>query len=49
MTYKITQDNEAILNFKGLEKLHQVTKTGLYSLRIDLEDFEENKVYAKYK
>ena len=34
---------------KGLEKLHQITKIGLYSLRVDLEDFEENKVYAKYK
>jgi len=33
----------------GLEKLHQITKFGLYSLRVDLEDFEENKVYAKYK
>jgi len=33
----------------GLEKLHQITNYGLFSLRVDLEDFEDNRVYAKYK
>ena len=44
-----TLHNKITVNFEGLEKLHQITKSGLFSLRVDLEDFEENKAYAKYK
>ena len=39
-------DNEFWL---GLRKIHQLTKAGVAnSLRIDLEDFNSNKPYAKY-
>jgi len=33
----------------GLERLYQMTHTGLFKLRVDLEDFEDNRVYAEYK
>ncbi|XP_077970112.1 fibrinogen-like protein 1 [Styela clava] len=32
----------------GLEKLHRLTSDGDFELRIDLEDWEGNKRYAKY-
>uniref|UniRef100_H3B766 Fibrinogen C-terminal domain-containing protein n=1 Tax=Latimeria chalumnae TaxID=7897 RepID=H3B766_LATCH len=32
----------------GNENLHQLTKTGTFTLRVDLEDFEGNKGFAKY-
>jgi len=33
----------------GLEKLNQMTQIGQFILRVDLEDFEGNSAYAKYK
>ncbi|KAI4898804.1 hypothetical protein NFI96_029820, partial [Prochilodus magdalenae] len=32
----------------GLENIHQLTRRRRYELRVDLEDFEGNKVYAQY-
>ena len=32
----------------GLQNLHWLTSTARYELRVDMEDFNENKVYAKY-
>jgi hypothetical protein len=32
----------------GLEKLHRITTSGKYKLRIDLEDFEGNERFAEY-
>lgn len=32
----------------GLDKIHKLTKDGNYELRIDLEDFETKKRFAKY-
>jgi len=32
----------------GLDKINAVTNSGVYELRIDLEDFDGNKRYAKY-
>uniref|UniRef100_A0A672G452 Microfibril associated protein 4 n=1 Tax=Salarias fasciatus TaxID=181472 RepID=A0A672G452_SALFA len=32
----------------GLETLHQLTQDGNYQLRVDLEDFDGNRVYALY-
>ncbi|CAK8694757.1 unnamed protein product [Clavelina lepadiformis] len=32
----------------GLENLQQITDTGEYELRVDLEDWEKNRRYAKY-
>ena len=34
---------------KGLDKINAVTNSGVYELRIDLEDFDGNKRYAKYR
>jgi ficolin len=32
----------------GLEKLHRITTSGRYKLRIDFEDFERNERFAEY-
>ncbi|KAL9961213.1 hypothetical protein ACROYT_G030116 [Oculina patagonica] len=32
----------------GLEKIHRLTSSGQYNLRVDLEDFAGNTVYAEY-
>ena len=32
----------------GLEKLYKLTKNGKWRLRVDLEDFHNNTVYAEY-
>uniref|UniRef100_A0A8C7JL12 Microfibril associated protein 4 n=2 Tax=Oncorhynchus kisutch TaxID=8019 RepID=A0A8C7JL12_ONCKI len=32
----------------GLETMHRMTMKGTYELRVDMEDFEGNKVYAQY-
>ena len=32
----------------GLERLHQMTANNKYELRVDLEDFEGNRVFAQY-
>jgi len=31
-----------------LEPLHEITSSGSYILRVDLEDWENNKRYAEY-
>lgn len=33
----------------GLETMHLLTRKKNYELRVDLEDFDGTKVYAKYK
>ena len=38
-----------MLLFKGLDIIHQLTSSGGYELRVDLEDFEGNTAYAKYR
>jgi syndecan 4 len=35
--------------FLGNEHVHQPTAQGKYSLRINMEDFDNNEKYAKYK
>ncbi|XP_039254814.2 microfibril-associated glycoprotein 4-like [Styela clava] len=40
--------NPATEYWMGLEKLHRLTSDGDFELRIDLEDWEGNKRYAKY-
>ena len=32
----------------GLDKIHNLTRSGKHRLRVDLEDFEGNTVYAEY-
>ena len=32
----------------GLDKLHRLTSSGKYKLRVDLEDFEGSTSYAEY-
>ena len=32
----------------GLEKIHRLTENGVWQLRIDLEDFSNNTIYAEY-
>ena len=32
----------------GLQTLHEITSSGSYKLRIDLEDWEGNQAYAEY-
>ncbi len=32
----------------GLEKIHRLTSSGQYKLRVDLEDFAGNTAYAEY-
>ena len=32
----------------GLQTLHEITSLGSYKLRVDLEDWEGNQVYAAY-
>ena len=32
----------------GLENIHQLTSSGAYTLRVDLEDWEGNQRYAEY-
>ena len=32
----------------GLDKIHRLTSSGSYKLRVDLEDFAENTYYAEY-
>jgi len=33
----------------GLDFLHKLTTSEKYELRVDLEDFQNNRVYAKYR
>ena len=35
--------------FIGLNDLHQLTKNGNYRLRVDIEDFENNRAFAEYR
>ena len=35
-------------HWMGLEKLHRLTRNGVWKLRVDLEDFYNNTVYAEY-
>ena len=44
-----TTTNSRNLFFLGNEHLHQLTAQGNYSLRINLEDFDNNEKYATYK
>jgi len=37
-----------ICNFSGLQALHEITNSGSYRLRVDLEDWEGNQAYAEY-
>ena len=32
----------------GLQALHEITSSGSYRLRVDLEDWERNQAYAEY-
>ena len=32
----------------GLQILHEITSSGSYRLRVDLEDWEGNQAYAEY-
>ena len=32
----------------GLQPLHEITSSGSYRLRIDLEDWEGNQAYAEF-
>ena len=32
----------------GLDKINRLTSSGKYKLRVDLEDFEGNTIYAEY-
>ena len=32
----------------GLEKLHRLTRNGVWQLRVELEDFNDNTAYAEY-
>ena len=32
----------------GLDKIHRLTSSGNYKLRVDLEDFEGNSAFAEY-
>ena len=34
--------------FLGLQALHEITSSGSYRLRVDLEDWEGNLAYAEY-
>jgi len=39
-----------ILFFRtGLDYLHKLTTSGNYELRVDMEDFQNNRAYAKYR
>lgn len=40
--------NELWYNFAGNDHIHQITSQGFYTLRVDLEDFENNHKFAKY-
>ena len=33
----------------GLDKIHRLTSSGKYKLRVDLEDFSGNAYYAEYE
>jgi len=33
----------------GLDFLHKLTTSGNYELRVDMEDFQNNRAYAKYR
>ena len=35
--------------FPGLQSLHEITSSTSYRLRVDLEDWEGNRVYAEYE
>ncbi|XP_071168040.1 microfibril-associated glycoprotein 4-like [Mytilus edulis] len=48
-TYKEGFGNQNEEFWLGNEHLHQVTSHGKYKLRIDLEDFENNRKYALYE
>lgn len=37
-----------IIISKGNDKLYKLTSRGQYELRVNLEDFNGNKAYAKY-
>ncbi|CAN9508841.1 unnamed protein product [Ophioblennius macclurei] len=47
-SYRNGFGNLAGEHWLGLENLYQLTKEGSYELRVDLEDFEGNCVYAEY-
>ena len=32
----------------GLDNIHRLTSSGMFKLRVDLEDFEGNSYYAEY-
>ena len=37
-----------LLSIIGVDKIEHLTRSGGYKLRVDLEDFAGNTVYAKY-
>ncbi|KAG2460833.1 ficolin-2-like [Polypterus senegalus] len=47
--YKIGFGKQQSEFWLGNENIHILTRNGNYELRVDLEDFENNKVYAKYE
>ncbi|KAM4597946.1 microfibril-associated glycoprotein 4-like [Polymixia lowei] len=46
--YKAGFGNSSGEYWLGLENIHILTKKRKYELRVDMEDFDKNKVYAKY-
>ncbi|KAM4598729.1 microfibril-associated glycoprotein 4-like [Polymixia lowei] len=46
--YKAGFGNSSGEYWLGLENIHLLTKKRKYELRVDMEDFDKNKVYAKY-
>ncbi|XP_026137124.1 microfibril-associated glycoprotein 4-like [Carassius auratus] len=48
-SYKWGFGNKEEEHWLGLEFVHQLTRRYQYKLRVDLEDFDGNKVYAVYK
>ena len=45
---KIIWDTYLIFASLGLQALHEITSSGFYRLRVDLEDWEGNQAYAEY-
>ena len=46
--YKRGFGNLRVEFWLGLDKIHRLTSSGGYKLRVDLEDFAGNTVYAEY-
>ena len=46
--YKRGFGNLRVEFWLGLDKIHRLTSSGGYKLRVDLEDFTGNTVYAEY-